>query len=76
MIEKLVWAYYNRTIDQGCLGEYECGICNNHTNRGEILIIDDDKMYVTPKMILHYIKDHGYCPPEKFIAAVDKIHVT
>ena len=73
IIEKLEWVYDNRTIDQGWLGEHECEICNNYTDRGEILIIDDDKMYVVPKMILHYIKDHFYRPPEDFINAVDNI---
>ena len=76
IIEKLEWAYDNREIDQGWLGEHECEICNNYTDRGEILIIDDDKMYVAPKMILHYIRDHSYRPPEEFIHAVDKINVT
>lgn len=76
IMEKLEWAYDNREIDQGCLGEHECEICHNHTDRGEILIIDDDKMYVTPKMILHYINDHSYRPPKEFMDAVDKISVT
>ena len=76
IIEKLEWASVNRTIDQGWLGEHECEVCNNYTDRGEILIIDDDKMYVAPKMILHYIKGHSYRPPQEFIDAVDKIKVT
>jgi len=76
IIEKLEWAYDHRVIDQGWLGEHECEICNNYTDRGEILIIDDDKMYVAPKMILHYIRDHSYRPPGEFIHAVDKINVT
>ena len=76
IIEKLEWAYDNREIDQGWLGEHECKICNNYTDRGEILIIDGNKMYVAPKMILHYIKDHSYRPPEEFIDAVNKLNVT
>jgi hypothetical protein len=63
-------------FNEGCLGEHECEICHNHTDRGEILIIDDDKMYVAPQMILHYIKDHSYRPPKEFMDAVDKISVT
>ena len=76
IIEKLEWAYDNRAIDQGWLGEHDCEICNNYTDRGEILIIDEDKMYVAPKMILHYIKEHSYRPPEEFLEAVDKISDT
>ena len=75
-LKKLEWAYVNRAIDQGWLGEHECEVCNNYTDRGEILIIDGDKMYVAPKMILHYIKVHSYHPPEEFIDAVNKIKIT
>ena len=75
VLEKLAWAYKNREIDQGSLGEHECEICNTHADRGEILIMDGDKMYVAPKMVLHYIKDHGYRPPEEFIDAVRRINM-
>ncbi|MFC1489144.1 hypothetical protein ACFL6B_04775 [Thermodesulfobacteriota bacterium] len=75
-IKKLEWARDNRTIDQAWLGEHECEICNNYIDRGEILIIDGEKMYVAPRMILHYIKEHSYRPPEEFLEAVDKINVT
>jgi len=70
---KLEWAADKRGIDQGSLGEHECEICNNHTDRGEILIVDGEKMYVAPRMIVHYIKEHCYHPPEEFLRAVDKI---
>ena len=72
-INKLEWALANRAIDQAWMGEHECEICNKHTDRGEILIIDGEKMYVAPRMILHYIKSHSYRPPKEFISAVDKI---
>ena len=73
-MKKLEWAYNNRTIDKACLGEHECEICKNHTDRGEILIIDSEKMFVAPRMIVHYIKAHSYCPPKEFLRAVDKIN--
>jgi hypothetical protein len=73
-MKKLEWAYENRVIDQGALGEHECEICNDHTDRGEILIIDGENMYVAPRMIVHYIKVHSYRPPEEFLIAVDKIN--
>ncbi len=76
IIAKLEWAYDHRIIDQGWLGEHECEMCNNFFDRGEILIIDGDKMYVTPRMILHYIKTHSYCPPEEFLDAVGKIAIS
>ncbi len=73
-LKKLEWAYNNRDIDQGALGEHDCEVCNNHTDRGEILIIDGEIMYVTPRKIVHYIKTHSYLPPEEFLLAVDKIN--
>jgi len=75
-IKKLEWACDNRTIDQAWLGEHECEICGNYADRGEILVIDGEKMYVAPRMILHYIQTHSYRPPEDFLSAVDKIDVT
>lgn len=76
ILEKLKWAYDNRIIDQGWLGEHECEICNNHVDRGELLIIDGDKMYVAPRMILHYINEHSYLPPNEFLDAVGNINVS
>ena len=73
-IKKLEWARDNRVIDQAWLGEHECEICNNHTDRSEILIVDGGKMYVAPRMIVHYIKAHSYRPPEEFLSAVDRIN--
>lgn len=73
ILEKLAWAYENRDIDQGWLGEHECEICHAHADHGEILIMGAKKMYVAPKMILHYIKAHGYQPPQEFIDAVDQL---
>jgi hypothetical protein len=73
IIEKLEWAAENRVIDQGWLGEHDCEICHAYTDRAEILIIAADKLYVAPKMIVHYISAHGYCPPQEFLDAADKI---
>ena len=75
-IKKLEWARDNRTIDQGWLGEHVCEICDDYVDRGEILVIDGEKMYVAPRMILHYIQTHSYRPPKDFLNAVDKIDVT
>ncbi len=74
-LRKLEWAADNRNIDQGWLGEHECEICNSHYDRGEILICDEEKNYVAPHMILHYIKDHSYLPPQEFLDAVAAIEI-
>jgi hypothetical protein len=38
----------------------------------EILVPGDDVVYCAPNLILHYIRDHGYRPPECFREAVVK----
>lgn len=38
----------------------------------DILVPDDKAVYCAPNLILHYIRDHGYLPPECFCAAVLK----
>jgi hypothetical protein len=39
----------------------------------EIWVPDGDVMYSVPTLILHYIEDHQYLPPEVFIKALRKI---
>ena len=73
ILEKLEWAYDHRLIDQGCLGYHECEICSNYSERGEIMIEDNQNIYVAPRMILHYIKEHKYLPPEVFVKALDQL---
>ena len=72
-LEKLAWASDNQLIDQGALGFHECEICHDYYDRAEILVKDDKAMYVAPRMIVHYIRDHAYRPPDVFIQAVNKI---
>jgi hypothetical protein len=42
----------------------------------EIYVPDGDIMYSAPNLILHYIEDHGYGPPEPFLIAVRRIDPT
>ena len=37
---------------------------------GHFLIHYSEKVYLSPVLILHYILDHGYKPPDEFIEAV------
>lgn len=30
----------------------------------------NDKVYASPALIIHYIEEHAYCPPEEFMVAV------
>jgi hypothetical protein len=33
----------------------------------------DGKVYAAPTLIYHYIKEHGYLPPQEFIDAVERV---
>jgi hypothetical protein len=58
------------------LDKYQCEIIKNaiHVDNGigngEIKIIDGNDIYISPQMIIHYIENHGYCPPDAYIDAV------
>jgi hypothetical protein len=63
-------------IDQGWLGYHTCAICNNFEDRGEVLLrTEDDRYYVMPHMILHYVKDHQYKPSDQFIKDLRKYKI-
>jgi len=38
---------------------------------GEIRISREGVTYAAPILIVHYIEDHGYLPPEQFLRAVE-----
>ena len=64
------------------MGWHACEFCSLPTARGlqfsryarlgsgNLWIPTASAVYEAPAMILHYIADHGYAPPEEFIAAV------
>ena len=55
------------------LGYHECDFCdfiNVELGATTILIAYENKVYVCPALITHYIEDHSYLPPPKFIEAV------
>ena len=54
-------------IDQGFLGYHTCRICNRFEDRGEVLLRAEERFYVMPHMILHYVRDHQYQPPKQFL---------
>lgn len=72
-LKKIEWICEHQKIDQGWLGYHTCGICRQFDDRGEALYICDNTYYVLPRMILHYIKDHHYLPPEDFLEDLKKL---
>lgn len=51
-------------------GYHKCEFCNNVIGSGEIVVVGKDKLYFSPTLIVHYIQEHNYLPPEEFIEAV------
>lgn len=37
---------------------------------GELWVFNGDKLYIAPYLIIHYIEEHKYKPPQEFIDAV------
>ncbi len=54
--------------DDSQLGFHTCAICNRYDDRGEFVFLFEDKCYVMPQMLIHYMDAHGYRPPESFLA--------
>ena len=61
-------AHATQRTDMGELGYHTCGICNRYEDRGEFIVQANDRTYVVPCMVLHYIDAHGYLPPEVFLS--------
>ncbi len=51
-------------------GYHDCEFCGQEKGNGEIRIFTESKTYAAPVMVYHYVKEHGYQPPEEFIQAV------
>jgi hypothetical protein len=55
------------------MGFYGCSFCPEDRQRAglrNLLIPTTKLLYAAPELILHYIEDHGYRPPDEFVAAV------
>ena len=42
----------------------------SRASNGEIRVILGSTTYAAPLLIVHYIQEHGYLPPEEFLRAV------
>jgi hypothetical protein len=58
------------------MGVHQCELCSDLPGAKKVCdslnlyIPTDDCLYYAPSMILHYVLDHKYRPPDEFIAAV------
>jgi hypothetical protein len=58
-------------------GVHQCDICTKRNGRYEygsknLFIPGNRFIFVCPEMIVHYIRDHQYRPPDEFCDAVDR----
>lgn len=55
-------------------GWHTCPYCGNSTSSNQFLIETPGRgnrvMYDVPEMIIHYIEEHNYLPPQEFIDTV------
>lgn len=61
-VDELYWAAAG--------GYHTCELCGNARGTANLGVPAGDVLFVAPEMVLHYIEQHGYLPPEEFIAAV------
>ena len=74
VLEALRHFHRYHITDEGYLDYHNCGICLEYLDRGEFLVfIPPETYYVLPRMVLHYIEEHGYCPPKKFLDDLRKL---
>ena len=66
-----------------CRGWHECDACleyeyrtgqkltsENRVGNGELIVKYNEKVYSAPYLVIHYIEEHNYLPPEEFIDAL------
>lgn len=56
------------------MGYHNCEFCDDKNAKccSDILIVNKDgQIYQCPKLIIHYIEDHNYLPPQEFLDAVE-----
>jgi hypothetical protein len=82
-IGKLVVALRGGIFSDGHRGSHSCGLCGKSLpevtwkrrrltlqGHGHYLVQLGKVVYMAPALLLHYILEHGYCPPEEFVEAV------
>lgn len=51
------------------LGWHDCSLCGNARGLSNLFVPAGTRVFVAPELIVHYIREHGYCPPTDFLAA-------
>jgi hypothetical protein len=67
------WGASTETLYFGVfLGLHTCEFCGKAYGVGNFGVPSGELLFVAPEMVVHYIEQHGYCPPPEFITAVLK----
>lgn len=61
---------FPRSLWYSCHGSYPGHICGSNTIH---VAKDNDWVYAAPDLIVHYILQHHYCPPQEFCDAVMRL---
>jgi hypothetical protein len=51
-------------------GFHTCEFCSKAHGINNFGVPSGDLLFIAPEMVVHYVEQHGYCPPAEFIAAV------
>ena len=58
-------------LNWGAKGGYHtCEFCGKAWGTGIVGVLGGGMLFCVPKMIAHYVADHGYAPPAEFVSAV------
>src|SRR5262252_3924445 len=52
------------------MGYHTCELCGRERGNGEIRVLGTERFYAAPVLILHYVTQHEYRPPDEFIRTV------
>ena len=59
--------YQRHSLSELELGYHDCEICDDYFSCGQLWLEVDGTRCIMPMMILHYIREHRYCPPRAFV---------
>lgn len=58
------------------MGIHICGFCTDESSSGDVqLDFSSKRSWIMPDMILHYIAEHDFRPPDEFIEDVTTYHL-
>ena len=56
-------------------GVHLCEICKKEIGREEFFVDLEGVRYILPQMVVHYIEDHGYAPPNEFQERLERFWI-